>query len=185
FRPIVIERWLRVCADSFRRIVETETDWWRTEVVEPLLAGGMSQSAMLERQAEIGSDMAPVLEAAMLAMYQGQQEHAWTKSNVEAVEEAMERAGLLDRLHHPPAVCFLDLTGYTRLTEERGDEAAADLAGRLAALVRRSSQDHGGQAVKWLGDGVMFHFPHPGPGGLAAPDMVEGVSAGALPPAHG
>jgi class 3 adenylate cyclase len=32
-------------------------------------------------------------------------------------------------------VRFVDLTGYTRLTEEQGDEAAAELAGRLAALV--------------------------------------------------
>ena len=40
FRPVVIERWLRVCGDSLRRIAETETDWWRTEVELPLLRGG-------------------------------------------------------------------------------------------------------------------------------------------------
>ena len=32
FRPIAIERWLRVYADSLRRIAETEADWYRTEV---------------------------------------------------------------------------------------------------------------------------------------------------------
>jgi adenylate cyclase len=81
-------------------------------------------------------------------------------------------------------MCFVDITGYTRLTEERGDEAAADLAGRLATLVRRCSQEHGGQPVKWLGDGVMFYFPDPGQGVLAALDMVEGVAAENIPPAH-
>jgi adenylate cyclase len=81
-------------------------------------------------------------------------------------------------------VCFLDITGYTPLTEERGDEAAVDLAARLATLVRRSSQEHGGQPVKWLGDGVMFHFPDPAPSVLAALDMVEGVASHDLPPAH-
>ena len=84
------------------------------------------------------------------------------QSALEDVEGALERAGLLTRLHRPPAVCFLDLTGYTRLTEERGDEAAADLAAKLAALVRRYSQEHGGRPVKWLGDGVMFYFQDPG-----------------------
>ena len=79
---------------------------------------------------------------------------------------------------------FLDITGYTRLTEERGDEAAAELATRLATLVRGSSREHGGQPVKWLGDGVMFYFPNPGDGVLAALDMVEGVAADALPPAR-
>jgi adenylate cyclase len=184
FRPVVIERWLRVCADSLRRIAETETDWWRTEVELPLLQGGMTTAEMLEAQADFGSRVAPLMEQVLLAIYHGQQEHAWSKSALEDVEVALEKAGLFSRLRRPPAMCFLDITGYTRLTEERGDEAAADLAGRLATLVGRWSQEHGGKPVKWLGDGVMFYFPDPGQGVLAALDMVEGVAAEALPPAH-
>jgi adenylate cyclase len=38
--------------------------------------------------------------------------------------------------------------------------------------------------VKWLGDGVMVHFPDPAPGVLAALDMVDGVASSGLPPAH-
>jgi adenylate cyclase len=184
FRPLVIERWLRASGDSLRRIVDTETDWYRTEVVLPLLEAGMTEAEMVEAQADLGSRIAPLTEQALLGMYHGQQEHAWSRSAVEVVEGALERAGLYSRLHRPPAVCFLDITGYTRLTEERGDEAAADLAARLAAMVRRSSQEHGGQPVKWLGDGVMFYFVDPGQGVLAALDMVEGVATHALPPAH-
>jgi adenylate cyclase len=184
FRPVAIERWLRVCADSMRRITETETDWWRSEVEMPMLEGGMSTSQMLEAQADFGSEIAPFMEQVLLAVYHGQQEHAWTKSSLEDVEGLLERVGLLRRLHRPPAMCFLDITGFTRLTEERGDEAAAELAERLSTLVRRSSREHGGQPVKWLGDGVMFYFPDPGPGVLAALDMVQGVATESLPPAH-
>jgi adenylate cyclase len=184
FRPVVIEGWLRVCADSLRRIAETETDWWRTEVELPLLQGGMTEPEMLDAQADAGSEMTPLIEQALLGIYRVQQEHAWSKSAVEDVESALEKAGLHSRLHRPPAVCFLDITGYTRLTEERGDEAAADLAAKVATLVRRSSQEHGGQAVKWLGDGVMFYFPDPGQALLAALDMVEGVASHSLPPAR-
>ena len=43
FRPVVIERWLRVCADGLRRIAETEADWWRTEVEVPLIQAGMAE----------------------------------------------------------------------------------------------------------------------------------------------
>jgi hypothetical protein len=32
FRRAVIEWWLRADADSLRRVAETETDWWMTEV---------------------------------------------------------------------------------------------------------------------------------------------------------
>ena len=54
---------------------------------------------------------------------------------------------------------------------------AADLAAPLARLVQRVSVAHGGKAVKWLGDGVMFHFREPGRAVLAALDMVDGVAS--------
>ena len=183
-RPEAIKRLLRAYGDGLRRIVETETDWYRTEVELPLLEGGMTEVEMLAAQADVGSRISPLLDQTLVSIYHGQQEHAWSKSAVEDVETALERAGLYRRVRRPPAVSFLDLTGYTRLTEERGDEAAAELATRLATLVRGSSREHGGQPVKWLGDGVMFYFPDPGDGVLAALDMVEGVAAEALPPAR-
>src|SRR5262249_59620949 len=40
------------------------------------------------------------------------------------------------------------------------------------------------RAVKWLGDGVMFYFPEPAEGVLAALEMVDGVATQALPPAR-
>jgi class 3 adenylate cyclase len=183
-RPEVIERLLRAYGDGLRKIVEIETDWYRTEVQMPLLEAGMTEAEMLAAQADIGSRMAPLMEQALLSIYHGQQEHAWSTSAVEDVEAALERAGLFRPVRRPPAVCFLDITGYTRLTEERGDEAAADLATKLATLVRGSSREHDGQPVKWLGDGVMFYFPNPGDGVSAALDMVEGLPAAGLPPAH-
>jgi adenylate cyclase len=182
-RPAVIEGWLRVCGDSLRRIAETETAWWHSEVMM-LLASGMTEAEMLQAQADLGSQVVPLTEQALLAIYHGQQEHAWTQGFVGLVEGALDRAGLYRRLDRPPAVCFLDLTGYTRLTEERGDQAAADLAARLATLVWRSAQEHGGTPVKWLGDGVMFHFREPAAGVLAAVEMVEVVGRQGLPPAH-
>jgi adenylate cyclase len=50
--------------------------------------------------------------------------------------------------------------------------------------VQRSAIDHGGRPVKWLGDGVMVYFRDAGPGVLAALEMVDGVVAAGLPPAH-
>ena len=66
--------------------------------------------------------------------------------------------GLYERPERPTAFSFLDLAGYTRLTEERGDEAAAGLAAELTEVVKREVGRRDGKAVKWLGDGVMFSF---------------------------
>jgi adenylate cyclase len=184
FRPVVIQRWLRVYGDSLRRIAETEAAWWNSEVEMALVASGMTEGEMLQAQADLGSQMTPLIDQALLAIYHGQQEHAWKQVFVEHVEGALEATGQYRRLDRPPAMCFLDLTGYTRLTEERGDEAAADLAARLAGLVRRSSQEHGGTPVKWLGDGVMFYFREPAAAVLAAVEMAAAVGRQGFPPAH-
>jgi adenylate cyclase len=184
FRPVVIERLLRVDGDSLRRIVETETAGWQSEVMIALLESGMTEREMLAAQADLASRTTALTEQALLGIYHGHQEHAWTQTTVEMVERTLEGAGLHSRLDRPPAMCFLDITGYTRLTEERGDEAAADLAAQLAHLVRRSSQEHGGTPVKWLGDGVMFYFREPEDAVLAAVEMVKVVGRHALPPAH-
>jgi adenylate cyclase len=184
FRSVIIERMLRAYGDNLRRIAETEAEYWGIEVFQRLVESGMTERDMLQAQADLGSRLTPGLEQVLLAIYHGQQEHAWIMTTVEAVDAALEKAGLYRRLHRPPAVCFLDITGYTRLTDELGDEAAADLAARLETLVRRSSHEHEGKPVKWLGDGVMFYFDEPGNAVLAALDMVEGVAAHGLPPAH-
>lgn len=183
-RPAVIERWLRVYGESLRRIAETEADWWHTDVEMPLLEGGMSEREMLDAQAAFGSQLTPLIERAHLAMYHAQQEHAWTDNLIRNVESTLDRAGLRRRIARPPAMCFLDITGYTRLTEEHGDEAAADLAVRLAGLVQQASERHGGKVVRWVGDGVMLHFREPGPAVEAALEMIEEIAGSGLPPAH-
>ncbi len=113
-----------------------------------------------------------------------EQTKTWTANIIEGLEMQLAAAGLHIRLEHPPAMCFLDITGYTRLTQERGDAAAADLAEQLGRLVQRTSVKYGGRPVKWLGDGVMFYFKDPGPGVVAALEMVAGVAEAGLPPAH-
>jgi adenylate cyclase len=184
FRPVIVERWLRVCGDGLRRIAEAEAAWWNSEVETAMVASGMTEGEMLQAQADLGSQMTPLIEQVLLAVDHGQQEHTWSQVFVEHVEGALEAAGLYRRLERPPAMCFLDLTGYTQLTEERGDEAAADLAARLAGLVRRSAQEHDGLPVKWLGDGVMTYFRAPADAVLAALEMAEVVVRQGLPPAH-
>jgi adenylate cyclase len=183
-RPAVLERLLRVWGESMRRISETEGDWWHTEMEMPLLKSGMAEREMMEASHRLSAELTSLMEKALLEIYHAHHEHAATKNISEDVERTLAKAGVHSRLDRPPAICFLDISGYTRLTEERGDEAAAELAGRLSRIVQRTSREHDGKPVKWLGDGVMFYFREPGPGVLAALSMVEGVANVGLPPAH-
>jgi adenylate cyclase len=183
-RPGYVERMLRTWGESLRRIAEMEGEWWLGEVERPLREAGRSEGEILEEANRLSPELAVLTEQAVVTIYHAQHEHAATKNIVEDIESALTKAGVYSRLEHTPAICFLDITGYTRLTEERGDKAAAELADRLGRLVRQSAVRHGGKPVKWLGDGVMLHFPDPGAGVIAALEMVRGVADAGLPPAH-
>ena len=184
FREIAVERHVRVIGDSMRRVAESAGDVWRSEVMDPLLAAGYNAEQIGAQSNETSRAWTPLDNAALLAFYRAQSAHTWLANIVGAAESTLVRAGLRDRLDRVPAMCFLDITGYTRLTQERGDAAAAELASSLARLVERTSMRYGGRPVKWLGDGVMFHFRDPGPGVVAALEMVTGVADAGLPPAH-
>jgi adenylate cyclase len=62
-------------------------------------------------------------------------------------------AGRLDRVQL--TVCFVDLTGFTRYTEEEGDEQALDLVERFVETVEETLPA-GAQIVKTIGDEVMI-----------------------------
>ena len=83
-----------------------------------------------------------------------------------------------------PAVAFLDLTGFTSLTHERGDAIAAEMAMRLADLASRAVATHRGRVVKLLGDGVLMQFPDIVEAVEASLDLMDRLAASDLPPGH-
>jgi adenylate cyclase len=174
----------RAYAEGLRLAAKVENESYRARFEEPVLASGLGQRQAMERASELAAQFIPLIDRALMGIYRRQQELVWTEHQVLNVEAALEEAGALVRTERVPAMCFLDLAGYTRLTEERGDQAAAELAGTLATLVERSSRPLGGNPVKWLGDGVMLHFRDPAGAVEAALAMVGQVPEAGLPPAH-
>jgi class 3 adenylate cyclase len=51
-----------------------------------------------------------------------------------------------------------DIRGYTRFTQERGDEAAARLAARFAEVVQEGVEATGGELVELRGDEALAVF---------------------------
>jgi adenylate cyclase len=101
-------------------------------------------------------------------------EHAVLEYIVGVTEQFMEERGITPKqARRPPAIAFLDLAGYTALAEEHGDEAAAALASDLAGVVQEAAQTQGCRPVKWLGDGVMFHFSDAGTAIRSGLELIE------------
>jgi adenylate cyclase len=177
-------RIIRVYTDALRRIAESEGDVYHRLIEVPRLEAGLSHSEMLDAVNPIGAKLAPSLERFLLAIYRRQQERVWTEDGVQHMESAIEAMGLYERPERPTAFAFLDLTGYTRLTEERGDEAAAELAADLTELVQGAVGRRDGKSIKWLGDGVMSSFREPAAAVLSTIEVSRRTGDVGLPPAH-
>jgi adenylate cyclase len=173
-----------VYAEAFRRVALAETEIYHSGVEMPLLRKGLGERRMMEEGSAMSPSMTGLLDEALMAAYHRQQELTWVEHQIEHVEQALEDAGVPLPAGPPTAMSFLDLSGYTRVTEERGDEQAAALASTLSDIVQQSARSHRGEAVKWLGDGVMFRFRDPNGAVVSALDMVEEIPAAGLPPAH-
>jgi class 3 adenylate cyclase len=104
---------------------------------------------------------------------------------VDNIERVMEETGIGRRRDLSlPAIAFIDLSGFTRLTGSEGDEEAARLAVRLSNLVQESTASRRGRTVKTLGDGVMLHFREPNEAVWTALELVEAIPQAGLPAAR-
>jgi class 3 adenylate cyclase len=170
----------RLCGDSIRNLVEAINTMMREELLPALVRSSGGQ----EPQMRGGGPFAAtsrlsswLLRRHLEAEIQG--------NIVENIESVMEETGIGRRRDlHPPAIGFLDLSGFTSFTGAKGDEEAARLAVRLSDLVLEAAAARQGRAVKSLGDGVMLHFRDAGEAVSVALDLVDAVAQAGLPPAR-
>jgi adenylate cyclase len=191
--PEILVPATRFFGDNVRRIAEGEVSFFKTNVIDALAASGMPLKDVMETTAPMSAALQPSGRALLNWLHMRHFETQVFQEIVVIMERIMDEAGFARRRPvSPPAIAFLDLSGYTLLTEQTGDEVAARLAEELSELVGQAAQSHGGRVVKLLGDGVMFHFPDPGDAvrcGLALVDRATelglprarmGVNAGAV-----
>jgi class 3 adenylate cyclase len=115
-------------------------------------------------------------------------EHRSVNGIVEGFEQFLASRGLapIPDPRAPPAIVFVDLSGFTRLTHERGDRSAVVAATSLQRHADAVATRHGGRLVKLLGDGAMMRLTDATSGVHAALDLVDTMSGeGALSPHAG
>ena len=171
----------RVYVDGLRRVAEAEAEVFQTSIVGGLMRTGLTYGEALEQSAPLGEQMTPMIDRMVLALYRRQQERGWTEGIVEGIERAVEGANSAPKPTRPPAFVFIDLAGYTALTEEQGDAAGARLAREMNSIVERIVADHAGTPLKWLGDGVMIRFQDAGQAVHATLEMVAAAPTIGLP----
>ncbi len=76
----------------------------------------------------------------------------------------------------PMSILFADVSGSTRLFEERGDVEARQIISAVLDALTGITATHGGRVVKTIGDEVMCVFPSPVQAALSACDMQRRMS---------
>jgi adenylate cyclase len=179
-------RLARVWGDSARRVAQFQSHYLHHSIEEPFRRRGLRDNAAFEaalREVSVRSGRSG--EDLLGWLFRRHSEAFETEHLFDHVETALEDAGVHRREPRQVEACaFADLSGYTRLTEEAGDEVAAQVSVKLAELVNEIAARHGGAVVKMLGDGVLFHFKDPRDAVMASLEMLDRVRPAGLPPAH-
>ncbi len=181
-----ILRMARVWGDSARKVSQFQSHYLHHSIEEPFRRRGLRDNEAFEaalREVAVRSGRSG--EDLLGWLYRRHAEVFQTEHMFDHIETALEQAGVHSRAPRRVEGCaFADLTGYTRLTEESGDEMAAAVSLKLAEVVSEIASRHDGHVVKMLGDGVHFHFGDPHDAVTASLDLVDRVRPAGLPPAH-
>jgi adenylate cyclase len=177
---------LRVWGDGARRVAQYQSHYFHTTVERPFRQRGLRDNEAFEAAIrEVGVRMGHSGEEMLGWLFRRHAETFSTEHQFEHVENALDEAGIRQKAPRGiEAAAFADLSGYTRLTEEAGDERAAQTSLALAQLVTEIAGRHRGEVVKMLGDGVHFHFRDPADAVRASLEIVDRVRPRGLPPAH-
>jgi adenylate cyclase len=113
-------------------------------------------------------------------------EHRSVNGIVEGFERFLATRGLAPppAAQEPPAIVFVDLSGFTALTRERGDESAVHAAASLQRRADDAARKHRGRLVKLLGDGAMLRLTDAAVGVSAALELVETMSGEGILSSH-
>jgi class 3 adenylate cyclase len=173
----------RVFAISIRHVVEAQRDLYRQNVEDPLIEAGLSRLGVLRRTAGTRLQLQRLGYRAVFLLMRRFLEQTVFENVFARIDEALVEAGI-DRTSHDVdrAIVFIDLSGFTRLTEEEGDATAARRGGQLVEIVLGACARHGGRLVKTLGDGAMLHFRSVAAALGVASDVVDPATGPGLPP---
>jgi class 3 adenylate cyclase len=178
-----IYRFARTYGDAARRAAESGVAMFSQNVNSPVVEARVDD-AQREAVNELAGQLMRSSEVLLGELYRRHLEHTLMRLWAVTAETFLDQLGVRPARPEVHGLAFVDLTGYTALTEQGGDATAVRLAERLAELAEAAAASHGGRVVKLLGDGAMLHFDDELDAVRGALTLVESIAGSDLPAAH-
>jgi adenylate cyclase len=153
FPLVALLQLTRVYAQSIRKIAEAEVRLFHLYVHEPLIRDGLHALEMAEQMEGLARGLLPLTSPLMNYIHNRYLRFYIEQDVIGHMEADLGGTRQLGRIRM--AFCFVDLTGFTRFTEEAGDEEALDLVERFIETVEATLPAEA-VIVKTIGDEVMI-----------------------------
>jgi adenylate cyclase len=142
---------VRVYGQALAQIADAEVKLFHLYVHEPMIREGAPVLDIAEELSDLASELLPLTGPIMDAVHQRTLQHFLAQDVIGHLELVADDVAL-GRVR--VAIAFADLAGYTRLTEEVGEEEALEVVERFVELVGETLPDTA-RVIKTIGDEVM------------------------------
>ena len=150
---------VRVYVQSLRRIADAEVRLFHLYVHEPMIRDAVPELEMAEEIGELAGEILPLATPLTEYLHARYLRFFLEQDVVGHMESELGASG--SQVHHVPVtLCFIDLTGFTRYTEEEGDLEALDVVENFVRNVEETLPPEA-TIVKTIGDEVMVVSPDP------------------------
>jgi adenylate cyclase len=144
---------VRVYGQALAQVADAEVRLFHLYVHEPLMRDGVGGLEMAEEMEGLARELLPLSSPIMDHLHQRFLQHFVEQDVIGHMEADLEDEALeLGRLR--VAIAFADLAGYTRMTEEAGEEEALTAVERFVQAVEDTLPDDA-RIIKTIGDEVM------------------------------
>ncbi len=150
---------VRVYVQSLRRIADAEVRLFHLYVHEPLIRDALPELEIAEEMGELAADILPLAAPLTEYLHTRYLRYFMEQDVVGHMETDLETP-ISDLGQVPVTLCFIDLTGFTRYTEEEGDQEALDVIENFVETVEATLPPEA-TVVKTIGDEVMVVSPDP------------------------
>jgi adenylate cyclase len=151
---------VRVYVQSLRRIADAEVRLFHLYVHEPMIRDALPELEIAEEMGELAGEILPLATPLTAYLHTRYLRYFMEQDVVGHMETDLDAAAShLGQV--PVTLCFIDLTGFTRYTEEEGDLEALDVVENFVETVEATMPPEA-TIVKTIGDEVMVVSPDPG-----------------------